>query len=271
MNALLFDIGATQSRFAVTRDGRRFSKPVIIPTLERFADAVREYKSLALKLAGGRPLTAAVGGVAGPMRTPAGILVRSIRRDWIGQPVRSVLRRIFSSPLTLENDAALCGLGEVHFGAGQGAPIVAYLTVSSGVGGARYVDGRIDRSSAGFEPGEMIIGPGQRNLAFHVSGTAFQRRFRRSPWTIRSPRIWQAAAGHLAHGLVTISALWSPQVIVLGGSMLKNPGISIPAVRQEMSQAMANRFAGIPEIRKARLNDVGGLYGALALIKQRRR
>src|SRR6185436_9338463 len=58
---------------------------------------------------------------------------------------QSELNKLFNCPVYLENDAALCGLGEASVGAGQGSKIMVYLTISTGVGGARIVGGKIDR------------------------------------------------------------------------------------------------------------------------------
>ena len=57
----------------------------------------------------------------------------------------------------LANDSDLDGLGEATVGAGKGFNIVAYITVSTGIGGVRIVGGKIDVSTYGFEPGHQII------------------------------------------------------------------------------------------------------------------
>ena len=59
--------------------------------------------------------------------------------------------------MDIANDTAVVGLGEAHRGAGIGYNIVTYITVSTGVGGTRIVDGRIDRRIYGFEPGHQTI------------------------------------------------------------------------------------------------------------------
>ena len=41
--------------------------------------------------------------------------------------------------------AALAGLGEARFGAGRGASPLIYLTVSTGIGGAILLDGRLEQ------------------------------------------------------------------------------------------------------------------------------
>lgn len=55
---------------------------------------------------------------------------------------RAALRRWGSSPqVAADNDTVVAVLGEAHWGAGRGVQRVLYMTVSTGVGGARF-DGR---------------------------------------------------------------------------------------------------------------------------------
>jgi glucokinase len=78
--------------------------------------------------------------------------------DWQRKPLASALsKRLDGAPVYIENDKAVVGLGEATYGAGVGYGIVAYHTVSTGVGGVRTEDGKISRASAGFEPGHQII------------------------------------------------------------------------------------------------------------------
>lgn len=84
----------------------------------------------------------------------------------------------------LANDADLVGLGEAVYGAGKGYKVVAYFTVSTGVGGARIVNKRIDKGVFSFEPGwQYVYGQGLNScnrqmydfLEFFVSGTALAK------------------------------------------------------------------------------------------------
>ena len=56
-------------------------------------------------------------------------------------------------PIQADNDAVVAVLAEAHFGAGRGAGKVLYLTVSTGVGGARF-DGE---HATNIEPGLTIF------------------------------------------------------------------------------------------------------------------
>jgi glucokinase len=96
---------------------------------------------------------------------------------WVDKPLGSRLEKALGVKVLLENDAALAALGEAVFGAGRRAEIVGYLTISTGIGGARVVDGRIDKKSVGFEPGHMIIDVGNKVGYWEdfASGTAMEK------------------------------------------------------------------------------------------------
>lgn len=275
---LLFDIGGTKTRLAVSSDGRRFRKPVIVSTPRRFDRALTAIRQAVQQLTNGRKLRAAAGGVAGPLDAKRERLVNAPHlKAWLGKPLKRSLERALGAPVTLENDAAVVGLGEATHGAGRGFSIVAYLTVSTGVGGARIVDGQIDRSAFGFEPGHQVLHllaarcqtcglPG--DLESLVSGSAFERRWKVPPRRIRNRKIWHQAGEILSLGLVNLTVFWSPEVIVLGGSMFKQPGIAVPLVRRLFRQHL-KIFPKQPRIVPAALGDVGGLFGALELLRGR--
>lgn len=276
MNALLFDIGGTNMRLAMTRDGRRFGSPIIIPTPRSFNVGIKTIRTHGQRLAQSKQITAVVGGVAGSLHQQRGVLVTSPLHGWVGRPFRQSLRRLFQAPVTVENDSAVVGLGEATHGAGRGHRIVAYITVSTGVGGARIVDKQIDANALGFEPGHHLIdlhGPrcyqcGHRgDLQSLIGGRVLERRYGRPPYKIRDSKVWREEARLLALGLVNVAIFWSPNVIVLGGSMLKRVGISVPQVRLFLRQYL-KVLAHAPTVIRGTLGDIGGLYGALELLKQ---
>jgi fructokinase len=181
-------------------------------------------------------------------------------------------------PIYLENDAAVAGLGEAVFGAGKGLEIVAYHTVSTGVGGVKIENGEIDHASAGFEPGHQIldidrtvlgddIEPTLENL---VSGTAIELRFGVKPYEIpQSDILWEELAEYLAQGLRNTVLYWSPDAIVLGGSMvIGDPKIMVDAVRKYTVQSL-DSFVPCPLIAEAKLGDEAGLYGGMALLSKK--
>jgi glucokinase len=69
---------------------------------------------------------------------------------WDGLDLCGRLTERFGVPAVMGNDGDLGALGENRFGAGRGTRSMAYLTVSTGIGGGIILDGRLWRGSHGF-------------------------------------------------------------------------------------------------------------------------
>jgi len=106
---------------------------------------------------------AAVGiGFGGPVDRAAGRTIHSFQVDgWDDFPLADWCRRALGLPTVLGNDSDLAGLGEARFGAGQGARIVFYSNVGSGIGGSLVIDGELYGGSRGVasEIGHLRPGP----------------------------------------------------------------------------------------------------------------
>lgn len=265
-------------RLAVSPDGKNFDEPRIVETPQDFNSGISLFAELASELSVGKKIKAAAGGIAGPLDREKAKLVNSPNLSgWINKPLKEMLQETIKTSVHLENDAAVVGLGEAVNGAGRGEEIVAYITVSTGIGGARIVDGKIDRNIFGFEPGHQIIDPtgtscpicgSAGHLEGRVSGIALEACFKKKAHEITDPQVWDEEAKWLAYGLNNTVVHWSPSVVVLGGSMMtKNPGIPIERVSYHLKKTLVI-FPEHPRLAKAELGDVGGLYGALEILRQ---
>jgi predicted NBD/HSP70 family sugar kinase len=173
------------------------------------------------------------------------------------------------APVYFENDTALVGLGEAHYGSGQGSEIFVYVTVSTGVNGVRVVHGRIDASTQGFEIGGQYLNLGNTTSWEEIiSGTAIQKRFGVPPKELgKGNAIWEELAETMAFGLHNTILHWSPDRVAIGGSMLNEIGISVERVSLHLKRIM-RKFPKVPDIVHSQLKDVGGLYGGLARLSQ---
>ncbi|OGZ44580.1 MAG: hypothetical protein A3J55_01910 [Candidatus Ryanbacteria bacterium RIFCSPHIGHO2_02_FULL_45_17b] len=264
---LLFDIGGTHMRFAVSKDGKELGELKIIPTpKDNFEEGMRIIQETARELLGEEKIEAVVGGLAGTLNKERAVFSRAPHmRGWIEKPLKKELEMLFHVPVYLENDAALAGLGEAVRGAGQSYGIVAYGTVSTGVGGARVVDGRIDRNTGGFEPGHQIINyDGEaRTLEECVSGSALLRRFAKKPEDITDPELWEEMARLLTQGIHNTILHWAPDVLVLGGPIILRSPFPFENFKKQLSESVLQVLPIVPEIKKAELGDMSGLHGAL--------
>ncbi len=250
-------------------------EPRIISTPRQFKDGIAAIEKIALEIGRGAPFKAVCGGIAGVLNREKTQLVRGPHLNgWEGKPLVAMFGKIFGAPVRLENDAAMAGLGEAVYGAGQGFGIVQYYTIGTGVGGARIVNGAIDAALYGFEPGHQIImkcGEGKRKrnrtLEEYVSGSGLAFHYQRDPSRIHEEKIWNETAVWLAHGLYNSMLHWSPEVIVLGGGLIMHNAIPLKAVR-EAFRVFPNVYPKMPTIKRAKLGDASGFYGALACLSK---
>ena len=261
---LLFDIGATNMRIAVSHDGETILEQKIISTPFDFDEGIKAFKNGARELCGDMIINAAAGGVPGILNKDKTVLLSAPNLEkWEDVFLKEALEKALDVPVHLENDAVLAALGEAVFGAGKEKRIVAYFTVSTGVGGARVVGGRLDESASGLEPGRQVV-DGVHTLEYHISGNGIKKRYGKSPEDIEDPAMWEEAARWLAIGVNNAIALWSPEIFVLGGAVMRHR-IAVADVKRQV-EAFGN-FPEFPEIVAAQLGDMSGLYGALALIR----
>lgn len=276
---IIFDIGGTKTRIAGSDDGENFSEPVIYDTPKDFDDGISCLKEKAFEIAGEKKITAMGGGIAGPLDRSRSKLVNSPHLPgWVGKPVADELALQTQVPVYIENDTAIVGLGEAVHGAGKNYSIVVYITVSTGVGGVRIVNKRIDVSAMGFEPGHQIIDAGgglavlgeppyhSRTLESYVSGSSVEARYHKKPYEILEPEFWERMARFLAYGINNSIVHWSPDAVVIGGSMMKKIGIPIDRVSAHL-KGILHIYPTLPAIVKAELGDIGGLHGALYYVK----
>lgn len=270
---LLFDIGGTNMRVAVSNDGQNITASKIIAKPEDFSDGIAALKEVAEELSKNTKFDGIAGGIAGVLDKEKTQLIQSSHiMEWVGNPLKQELEKVFGCKALLENDADIEGLGEATRGAGKGNRIVAHITLGTGVGGVRIIDGKIDQNSLGFEPGHQIIVPdgdpcncgGEGHLEVYVAGSYVEQTYGQKGEHITDPKVWERISRYLAIGLVNTAVHWSPDVITLGG----NAVLSVPL---EQVQAYFNElltiFPTAPQILKSTLNDDAGLYGALELLK----
>src|SRR3989338_3935569 len=151
MNSILFDIGGTKTRVAYSVDGQSFEEPTVFETVKNYEEGIRVFIENIKKVANEREIKNIVGGIAGPFDENKRTLVGSPNlKDWISKPFKQTLEKELNTKVYIENDSAMVGLGEANFGAGKNHRIVAYITISTGVGGARIIEEKLDEKSIGF-------------------------------------------------------------------------------------------------------------------------
>ena len=274
---VLFDIGGTKTRVATSNDLKTFATPIVVDTPKDFEGGIELLEKCMKDLQGNGEIDDIAGGIAGPLNAEKTMAVGGPNiTGYHNKPIKNELEKRLGAPVSLENDAAMGALGESNFGAGRGHKIVVYVTVSTGVGGAKVIDGKLSPSSQGFEPGWQIIDAGNTMypgasdngyLGDYISGANTERLTGKKPYDIHDENFWEEKAKYLAYGLNNMAVIWSPDVIVLGGSMMKEVGIPLESVKKQFA-GIFRAFPKAPEIKKAELGDEISLWGAMAYLKE---
>lgn len=269
---IVVDIGGTKMRIAQSDDLKTFSEPVIQDTPQDYPQGIELLQSTVHELIGaGTHIDALALGIASPLSADKRSTFNTPHLHWEGRSIADDIETALSTTVHIENDVALVGLGEAVAGAGAAASIVAYVTVSTGVNGVRIVDQKIDRSAEGFEIGGQFMSVEEPRLTLEemVSGTAVMKAFGTKPRELGAENpVWEELAEIFAYGLHNTIVHWSPNRVVLGGSMFNEIGISVQSVERHVIEIM-KKFPIVPEIVHSTLGDVGGLHGGLELLRQR--
>lgn len=205
----------------------------------------------------------AVIGIAGVLDSSRkGLAWSPHLKGWTGVDLAAALQTALGIPVSLENDAALGALGEARLGAGAQSAVLAYVAVGTGIGGARIVDGKIDRNAFGFEIGHQYLAFAEgTEFEQLVSGAAISLERGTAAKDITDPAIWDEYARLFSFGLYNSILHWSPDTVVLGGSLIGENGMQIASIGKHLD-AINRALPRLPNIMQATL-EYPGLVGGL--------
>ncbi len=239
-------------------------------------------------------------GAPGPLDPVSGVLFSAPNmHGWNHVPLRDILAERTGLPVTLSNDANAAVLAEWYFGGGIGYRHIVYITISTGIGSGVIMDGRLllGRLGSGAELGQTMLddggGPG-RSWEQVASGTAMRAaavewmardpntllHHIATPQTVTSADVALAAAQGdglcqrlmdregdlLGLGLVNALHLYSPEIILVGGSVVTaNPSLLERARCVVQERVISDIYRSVP-IEVSRLGGDVGLLGAVSLL-----
>jgi len=161
------DLGGTKILTAVVNSrGEMMSRDHSITPAAQGPDAVIQFIMQSMNRSLGQAGIAisdlaAIGvGVPGPSDPDAGVLFTAPNLPgWRNVPLRDIIEKATGVKSFLINDANAAALGELYFGAAQGARHFIYITISTGIGGGVIIDGKIYTGTVGTagELGHMTI------------------------------------------------------------------------------------------------------------------
>lgn len=265
---LVFDIGGTRTRMGLSHTGEKLDEVKLFPTNHNFIDAMEEMRSVAEEFAKGEKYHAVVGGVRAYDKRNGQLFNQPHFPMWVGEPLLVKMKEMWGESVYLENDAAMDGLGEAVYGGGKGSRVVGYVTLSTGVGGARITNGKIDETMFSFEPGNMLMHNSegeQVSVENIISGTAIEKKYGAKPTDIKDQNVWNEITDQIVIFLNNVAVMWSPEVIVMGGAV---PRMLNFEVLNEKLKNICKIYPETPRIVLDVLQEEDGLYGALAYLQR---
>ncbi|MGA8300630.1 MAG: ROK family protein [Terriglobales bacterium] len=209
---------------------------------------------------------------------------------WRRQNPVQDLARLFGLQVALENDADAGALAEAAWGAGREKSRLIYITVGTGIGGGIILEGKLYRGVDGAHPelGHQVIDPSGPpcSCGFNGCWEALAAGPALAAWTqSQSPaddsyrtaeQICQMArngdplarravkreAHYLGLGIANLINLFTPDIIVLAGSLMKSAPLFLEEVRATICRGC--RFVPYEktELALASLGDDANLIGA---------
>ncbi|WP_026313946.1 ROK family protein [Actinomadura flavalba] len=209
---------------------------------------------------------------------------------WVVGDVAAAVRERFGVVADVENEANLAALGEHAAGAARGADDVLFVKVSTGIGAALIMGGRLQRGALGAageighvrvaEGGDVVCRCGGVGCLEAVAGGA--------ALLARSPAADLAGLAALARGgdpaavalvreagrrIGTVVAdavnLLNPSLVVLGGDLTAAAEPLLAGVRAAVYERATAVATSRLRIEPSRLGDAAGLRGAAALALRR--
>ena len=216
-------------------------------------------------------------GVPGPVNHEKGLVYDCPNLSgWKNIEVRKLINERWNVPVKVENDARVAGLAETRLGAAKGYRHVFYITVSTGIGAAIIIDGKIYHGADGAagEFGQMKLLDGSI-LEQKFAGPAIERLFG-LPTTQLTELVEKndpgakKAVGYLTNGIGTflanIATLLNPQIIVVGGGVSQLGNLILNPIREKVSSLAFSISAKNVKIVPAALHTDSGAVGAVELL-----
>jgi glucokinase len=219
-------------------------------------------------------------------------------KNWEGCCIKEHIKRIYSGPVTVMNDANCAALAEQWIGGAQGASDAVVITIGTGVGGGIIANSEII-CGAGGGAGEIGHIPIRNNgtkcscgntgcYEQYASTTALVKMVRQAlesgklnislfdSGIINGRTIFNAAGkdscldkildrwiDYVADGLVGIIHIFNPQVVLIGGGVSVQKELFIDPLRSKVVNRVMPSYARILKLDAAKLGNDAGMVGAV--------
>ncbi len=269
---IVIDMGGTNTRIAFSNDLKTFTSIERLPTPQTKEEAHKKISEiLSPKM---DDIENILFGIAGFVDYENKIVINAPYIPWIKNISAAEITGIHNRHIRLFNDAELAGVAESYQSYANNFRNVAYIAISTGVGGTIVRNKKPATHSYNYEPGHIIIDKSSTvdspvdnirgSFESLCSGTAFYEKYKIQPKDCTDKEIWMKYGSDLADGLYTLTLLWQPEAIVLGGSMTNQWELFYDAMVQRYTSYPS--YYAHPTILRSDMKDLNGLIGGLKIL-----
>lgn len=211
-----------------------------------------------------------------------GTILSTPKLAWKDFKFVDTLKERYQCRIEWTTDVGAAAYGELKRGAAQGKKSCVYITVGTGIGGGAIVDEKILSGQTHPEMGHIVVKRHPKDLfigscCYHAdcleglaSGTSIEDRTEIKAYTLdKNHEIWEIVAYYLAQAIMNYTLILSPEVIILGGGVMKQEQL-FPMIRNEFEKLLSG-YVEISELDEyivpCQLKDNAGIMGCLLLAK----
>lgn len=203
---------------------------------------------------------------------------------YTGTRLKEILKEEFGVPVAVQNDVNAAAIGEACYGAGRGSQDFLCLTYGTGVGGAIVLNGKLytGNSFSAGEFGAIVVHPEERNAKQDMFGGCYER-YASTTALVDSVKkqfpelsdgrlifgelkraevrcIVDTWIDEVVCGLVSLTHIFNPGLMVLGGGVMEQPYV-IEQIQRKLEISVMKSFRGV-RVVPAELGNRAGLLGA---------
>lgn len=264
---LAIDIGGTKTLLAAFAESGEIDESIKFHTPSTYEEFLDELELASTKLHNHSFAGGAIG-TRGSVDRIKGLIVSDDILAWRNKPLTKDCEAIFNCVFSIENDSKLAGLSEAQLIHEPGIRRILYITISTGIGSAYIVDGKIDPNLANSEIGGSIYEHEGvlREWEDFASGKAIVEKYGKQAGEIDDPETWTAISKNIALGFVNACAAYTPDLIIVGGGVGTHLN-KFEAILQECIRAIKPEKITVPPIVGAKQPEEAVIYGCFQLAK----
>lgn len=234
-------------------------------------------------------------GAPGVTLSREGVVTWAPSLGWRDMPLKAIVAERFGQAVFVENDVNLSTLGEHHFGAGREAHNLVCISIGTGIGAGIIINRALYRghNQASGEIGYLLpslaalgrtysefgafeslaSGPGiarraREHLLQHglplpegelTAEAVFNAARQKEPW---AEAVTRETVDLLSLAMANVSALFDPELIILGGGVARSADLLIDAIRSRIEGVVPY----VPRLVASQLGRRAAVMGAIILV-----